>query len=168
MNLVHRSINFEEDKDYIFERHCRVNYECDCPWKRKNMTYDDYRNEWFSMKSQIDGFSEMLKESIKDNKSIAEIIENEDKIKVAYLWVQFNSDNENGFCFADVQDIYVEEEFRNMRIAENLMQYAESKAKENGATVIRSGTGCENNKSINLHNKLGYYQYRYEFEKLLK
>ena len=167
MNLIHRPINYEEDKEYILERHCRVNYECDCPWKRKNMSYEDYRNEWFGMESQINGFSEMLIESIKDEKSIAEIIENEDKIKVAYLWVSFNADNENGFYFVDVQDIYVEEEYRNMRIAETLMKYAETKAKENGAIVIRSGTGIENTKSLNLHNKLGYYQYRYEFEKLL-
>ena len=167
MNLIHRFINFEDDKDYILERHCRVNYECDCPWKRKKMSYDEYRNEWFSMPSQIKGFSEMLLESIKDNKSIAEIIENEDKIKVAYLWVQFHADNENGFCFADVQDIYVEEEYRNMGIAEKLMKYAETKVKENGAKIIRSGTGIENIKSFNLHDKLGYYQYRYEFEKLL-
>ena len=167
MNLIHRPIDFEEDKDYIFERHCRVNYECDCPWKRKDMSYEEYRNEWFSMPGQIKGFSEMLLESINDNKSIAEIIENEDKIKIAYLWVQFNADNETGFFFADVQDIYVEEEYRNMGIAETLMKYAETKAKENGAAVIRSGTGIENTKSFNLHNKLGYYQYRYEFEKLL-
>jgi len=45
------------------------------------------------------------------------------------------------------------------------MKYAE--VKENGAKVIRSGTGCENNKSFNLHHKFGYYQYRYELEKLL-
>ena len=167
MNLIHRPINFEKDKDYILERHCRINYECDCPWKRAAMSYEEYRNEYFGLQNQIKGFSEWLLESAKDGRTIAEIIENEDNIKVAYLWVVFNADEESGFYFADVQDIYVEEEFRNMGIAESLMQYAETKAKENGAKVIRSGTGRDNIKSFNLHNKLGYYQYRYEFEKLL-
>ena len=167
MNLIHRAIDYEQDKDYILERHCRINYECDCPWKRKSMSYDDYRDEWFSLNSQIKGFSEMLLESAKDKKTIAEIIETDNNIKVAYLWVVFNADEESGFNFADVQDIYVEEQFRNMGIAELLMKYAETKAKENGAKVIRSGTGRDNIKSFNLHDKLGYYQYRYEFEKVL-
>jgi len=166
MKLLHRPINYNTDKNYILERHCRINYECDCPWKRE-MPYRDYRNEWFSLQSQINGFSEALIESMKDGRTIAEIIENEDGVKVAYLWTPFVSDEESGFCFADVQDIYVEEEFRGAGIASLLMRYAEAKAKENGAKVIRSGTGCENIKSVGLHNKLGYYQYRYEFEKLL-
>ena len=47
------------------------------------------------------------------------------------------------------------------------MEYAENNARKNDAKVIRSGTGRDNLKSIGLHEKLGYYQYRYEFEKLL-
>ena len=167
MNLIHRPIDYDKDRDYILERHCRVNYECDCPWKRIEMSYEEYRNEWFSFPSQIKGFSEALLESAKDSRTIAEIIEDENSIKIAYLWVVFNADEESGFYFADVQDIYIEDEFRNKGIAELLMKYAETKAKESGAKVIRSGTGRDNIKSFNLHNKLGYYQYRYEFEKLL-
>ena len=163
MNLKHRKINFDLDKDYILERHCRINYECDCPWKRK-MPYHKYRDEWFALQSQVNGFSEALLESMKDNRTIAEIIENNQNEAVAYLWVPFNADDESGFCFADIQDIYIEDEFRTLGIASLLMEYAETKAKENGAKVIRSGTGCENIKSIGLHEKLGYYQYRYEFE----
>jgi GNAT superfamily N-acetyltransferase len=131
------------------------------------MTYDDYRNEWFNLQGQIEGFSSALLESMKDNRTIAEIIENEDNEKVAYLWVSFFADEESGFCFAEVRDIYVEDGFRSKGIAFILMEYAEEKARASGAKVIRSGTGCENNKSLRLHEKLGYYQYRYEFEKLL-
>ena len=166
MKLNHRKINFDKDKDYILERHCRINYECDCPWKRK-ISYSEYRNEWFSLQSQINGFSEALIESMKDDRTIAEIIENDEKKIVAYIWVPFYADEESGFCFADIQDIYIEDDFRGSGIATVLMEYAEIKAKENGAKVIRSGTGCENIKSIGLHEKLGYYQYRYEFEKVL-
>ena len=54
-----------------------------------------------------------------------------------------------------------------MGIAQYLMGYAEDKARRSGAKVIRSGTGCENFMSVGLHEKMGYYQYRYEFEKVL-
>jgi Sortase and related acyltransferases len=104
---------------------------------------------------------------MKDSRTITEIIETDNNQTVAYLWVPFFADNESGFCFADVQDIYVEDDFRRAGVAAELMKYAEAKAKENGAKVIRSGTGSENHKSISLHEKMGYYQYRYDFEKLL-
>ena len=166
MNLHHRKIDFKNDREYVLERHCRINYECDCPWKRK-MSYDEYRDEWFGMKNQTEGFFNSLKNSSADERTIAEIIVNEHGETVGYLWVPFKDDVESGFCFADVQDLYIEDKFRAIGVATKLMDYAEIKAKENGAKVIRSGTGCENNNSIALHEKLGYYQYRYEFEKLL-
>lgn len=166
MELIHRKINIEFDKEYLLERHCRINYECDSPWKRR-MTYSEYRNEWFELENQINGFIDGLSDSLRDSRTIAEIIENEKSAKAAYIWIPFYADMESGFCFAEVQDIYIEEQFRNDGIATLLMEYAELKAKENGAKVIRSGTGCENIKSLGLHEKLGYYQYRYEFEKLL-
>jgi len=167
MDLLHRAINFDADRDYVLERHCRINYECECPWKRE-MSYKDYREEWFGLRGQIKEFSESLLKSLKDKRAITEIIENEEGKKVAYLWVSFSANEESGFYFTDVKDIYVEEEFRGAGIAHSLMEYAETKARENGAKVIRSGTGCENLKSVKMHEKLGYYQYRYEFEKLLK
>ena len=33
MKLVHRKIDFACDRDYVLECHCKINYECDCPWK---------------------------------------------------------------------------------------------------------------------------------------
>ena len=59
MKLIHRKINFDIDREYVLERLCRNIYECDCPWKRK-MSYKEYRDEWFSLQSQISGFSEAL------------------------------------------------------------------------------------------------------------
>jgi len=132
------------------------------------MSYDEYRQEWFSWQCQKDGFLNALTDSMKDGRTIAEIIENEAGEAVAYLWAPFHADEESGFYFADVQDLYVEQGFRKQGIASYLLDYAETKARENGAAVIRSGTGCENMKSVALHEKMGYYQYRYEYEKLLK
>ena len=61
MNIVHRQIDFVKDKEYVLERHCRINYECDCPWVRE-IAYDDYRKDWFSLKNQINGFYEYLEQ----------------------------------------------------------------------------------------------------------
>lgn len=166
MNLIHRAIDFENDRDYVLECHCRINYECDCPWARK-IPYADYRENWFSLAGQVEGFYNYLMESARDPRTVAEIIETEDGQTIGYFWVPFCEDAENDFCFADVQDIYIEEEFCEHGIAAELFRYAEEKAKLNGASVIRSGTGCENIRSIRLHEKLGFYTYRYEFEKVL-
>ena len=109
MKLIHRNIDFEKDRDYILERHCRINYACESPWKRE-MSYPDYRSEWFSLTSQ-----------------------------------------ESGFRFAEIQEIYVEEEYRRHGVATQLYEYAEAKARRNDAKVIRSGTGLCNKVSIQLH-----------------
>lgn len=166
MNLIHRRIDFVRDRDYILECHCRINYECDCPWKRQ-IPYEDYRAEWFSLSRQIAAFYDYLEQSAKDHRTIAEIIENIDGMVIGYIWVPFCADDESEFCFADIQDVYIEESFRGLGIADELLEYAEQRARLNGAKVIRSGTGCENIRSIKLHEKRGYYQYRLEFEKTL-
>lgn len=111
MNLIHRSIDFEKDRDYILERHCRINYDCESPWKRE-MTYPDYRSEWLSFTSQVSGFYGYLERTAQDEHSIAEIIETEDERSVGYLWTTFCKDEESGFCFVEIQEIYIEEEFR--------------------------------------------------------
>ena len=166
INLKHVKINLENDRDYVFERHCRINYACDTPWARK-IPYEQYRANWFAWENQQDGFLSALCDSMKDERSIAEIIKTESDEIVGYLWVAFYGDDPN-FIFADVQDIYIEESYRNKGIASYLMNYAEQSAKRNGAKVIRSGTGCENIASQSMHGKLGYYQYRMEYEKVLE
>ena len=159
-------IDLATDREYILERHCRVNYECDTPWIRK-LTYEQYRANWFSNPLQIEGFLGALIESMKDERTIAEIIKTESGDYVGYFWVCFHAEDAN-FIWADVQDIYIEEAYRRTGVAAYLMDYAEQSAKRNGAKVIRSGTGCENVKSQGLHQKLGYYQYRFEYEKILQ
>ena len=84
MNIVHRQIDFVKDKGYVLERHCRINYECDCPWVRE-IAYDDYRKDWFSLKNQINGFYEYLEQTSKDSRTIAEIIEDENGCVIGYI-----------------------------------------------------------------------------------
>ena len=166
MNIIHRPIDFVQDKNYVLECHCRINYECDCPWARQ-IPYDEYRADWFSMTRQLEGFYDYLQQSAQDPRTIAEIIETDGGSVIGYFWVPFCEDEESGFRFADIQDVYVEEAFRRTGIADSLLEYAEQLARKNRAKVIRSGTGCENTSSIRMHEKRGYYTYRLEFEKVL-
>lgn len=166
MHLIHRNIDFEKDREYILERHCRINYACESPWKRE-MSYPDYRSEWFSLTSQVSGFYGYLKRTAQDDRTIAEIIEEEHGRIVGYLWMTFCEDKEMDFRFAEIEEVYIEEEFRRQGAAARLYEYAEAKARRSGASVIRAGTGVCNTASIKLHEKLGFAPYRYEFEKLL-
>jgi len=163
----HIKIDLDADRDYILERHCRVNYACDTPWARK-LSYDQYRSDWFVNAGQQEEFLSSLRESMDDSRTVAEIIKTESGEMVGYLWVPFHAGTASFMCWADVQDIYIEEAYRRTGVALYLMDYAEQSAKRNGAKVIRSGTGCENIKSQGLHQKLGYYQYRFEYEKVLQ
>lgn len=166
MKLIHRNIDFEKDRDYILERHCRINYACESQWARE-VSYLDYRSEWFSLTSQVSGFYNYLERTAQDDRAIAEIIEGEDGRIVGYLWVTFCEDEEMDFRFVEIQEIYIEEEFRRNGVATQLYEYAETKARRNDAKVIRAGTGLCNSASIQLHERLGFAPYRYEFEKLL-
>ena len=166
MNLVHRAIALDRDRDYVLERHCRINYACDTPWARA-VPYEEYRRDWFAMPVQTEGFLGALRESANDPRAITEIIENDAGETVGYLWGSFWEDKEAGIACLELQDLYVEEGFRGQGVASRLFAYAEEKARAAGANLVRSGTGCENTASIAMHTKLGYGIYRYEFEKRL-
>ena len=88
IELIHRKIDLQHDREYILESHCEINYECDTPWKRK-MNYEEYRREWFSLSGQIAEFLGALEDSMKDPRTIAEIIENENSDTLGYLWAPF-------------------------------------------------------------------------------
>lgn len=164
--MIHRPIDLIRDRDYVLERHCRINYACETAWARQT-PYADYQEEWFAMPVQIAGFYGDLERSARDNRAIAEILETEDGRIIGYLWTTFCEDTESGFRYAELQDVYVEEAFRRQGVATKLYAYIEEKARQNGAKVIRAGTGRENMASIRLHEKLGHLPYRVEFEKLL-
>ena len=167
MNIIHRPIDFVRDRDYLLERHCRINYACDSPWARA-IPYETYRDNWFAMPAQMEeGFLGALKDSENDPRAIAEIVENGAGQTVGYLWGSFWEDKEAGIACLELQDLYVEEAFRRQGVAAYLFAYAEGKARAVGANLVRSGTGRENAASIAMHAKLGFEIYRYEFEKRL-
>jgi len=164
-NLQHIKIDLETDKDYILECHCRIAYECDCPWATK-IPYEEYRANWFAWEGQKEGFLGDLVKSMDDERTIAEIIKTESGENIGFFWVYFHAEDPK-FIRAEVKDIYIEEAYRKSGIAIYLMDYAEKSAKRNGAKVIRSGTGIKNIKSQGLHEKMGYYQCWFEYEKVL-
>ena len=166
LRMIHRPIDFIRDRDYVLERHCRVNYACESAWARER-PYEDYRAEWFGLSGQIEAFYGYLEQTAREGRAIAEIIEAEDGQPIGYLWATFSEDAESGFSCAEVQEIYVEEAFRRRGAATGLYEYVEERARQRGAKVIRAGTGRENSASIRFHEKNGYVPYRYEFEKLL-
>lgn len=166
MKIRHRRIDIASDRDYVLEKHCETNYESDTPWQ-KEVSYACYREEWFSQKGQIDEFLEALAESMEEERTIADIILDDDEEVIGYLWVPFFPEDHIGLTFAEVNDLYVEPAFRNQGIATYLMQYAENHARKNHAKVLRSSSGSGNHKSIAMHKKLGYSPYRYSYEKLL-
>ena len=167
MNLIHRPIDLERDREYLLERHCRINYACDSPWARA-IPYEEYRRNWLAMPEQTNiGFFGALKESMGDPRAITEIIENDAGETVAYFWASRWENTEAGIVCMEWQDVYVEERFRKQGVASRLFTYAEEKARAAGANLVRSGTGRENAASIAMHAKLGFEVYRYEFEKRL-
>ena len=157
--MTTRPVDPIADRDYILECHCRVNYACDTPWAR-DISYEQYRANWFAMPGQIEGFWSALLGSLDDPRCIAELMLDETGAVAGCLWTTFYEDPDNGFSFMDVQDLYIEERLRGQGLASQLMAYAEEKARALGAKVIRSGTGCENAASQAMHKKLGYYIYR--------
>ena len=159
-----RSINIQTDKDVLLEFHCRIDYESECAWGRSK-PYEQYRKKWFST-SQPESYLKDLAESMKDERTIAEIWEDEDSV-LAYLWVTFTNMPDYDISIAEINDIAVSPDFQRRGIALKLMAYIEQKARERGANLLRSGTGFENVASQGLHAKSGFQTYGIRYEKLL-
>ena len=139
IRLVHRPIDFARDREYVLERHCRVNYACDSPWARA-MAYEEYRRNWFAMPEQINEFWEHLQESAKDPRAITEIIEDKNGETAAYLWCSFWENEQAGIACLEVQDVYVDA-FRKQGVASRLFAYAERGPGPRARTFCAPGRG---------------------------
>lgn len=167
MKLIYRDIDLEKDIDSILLFHCKISYECESELAGK-VSFDNYRRKWLKAKSQTDEFTEALKQSINDTRTLAKIIEDDDKSIIGYIWVIFFDNKDYNIVVAEIQDIFISEANRGKGIGQALMNYIENWAFDNGANILRSGTGSNNMKSIRLHEKSGFKPYRIEFEKILK
>ncbi len=162
----HRIVDIEADKDTLLELHCRINYESASPLARAE-PYDQYREKWLST-SQPDSFLKDLAKSIADERTIAEIWE-DDRIVVGYLWVKFSDLRwgDDNLTIAEVYDLAVTDDYQRRGIGRMLLAHAEQLARDRGADILRSGTGIENTVSQKLHTSSAFEPYRIEYEKLL-
>lgn len=164
MELPIRNIDFIKDKEFVIECHCRINYACDSDWAVKD-GYDAYATRWYSSQ-QPEEFFNVLIDSVNDNRNLAVVCEVENK-NVGYLWVRFTDVPDYKYVIAEIEDIFIKDDWRNRGFAMQLIEYAERKCRSSGANILRSGTGITNVASIKLHERFGFKKYRVELEKLL-
>lgn len=85
----------------------------------------------------------------------------EDQAPVAFLHVSLRKDYVEGTSSSPVgyvEGIYVRSEYRNQGIARNLVERAESWAKDNGCKEMASDSELLNLDSQHFHEKLGYHE----------
>jgi len=160
-----RKININEDRDFLLEFHCRINFESETPYARK-LPYEEYREKWLNT-SQPESFLSDLAKTMKENRTIAEILEI-DSVKVGYLWVTFTDVQDYGITIAGIMDIVVARDYQRRGIGTAMLRHVEELAKGQRATLLRSDTGIENLASQKLHESFGFKPYRIHYEKVLR
>jgi aminoglycoside 6'-N-acetyltransferase I len=165
--MIHfRTINAETDKPFILELHCEIIYESETPWARKE-PYTEYRKKWLST-SQPEQFFSHLIETMKDHRTIAEVIEDVNHNVLGYIWVIFQDVPDYHLTIAEIMDLIIVSAHRRAGLGTKVLKYIEDRAVRQGAHLLRSETGIENVASQNLHRKLGFETYRVLFEKQLQ
>lgn len=163
-----RKVDIKADRDTLLELHCRINYESATPLVRGE-PYDQYREKWLGTSpSQPEVFLKDLAESLVDERTIAEIWEDDGAV-VGYLWVKFSDLRwgDEDLTIAEVYDLAVTDDYQRRGTGRKLLAHAEQLARERGADILRSGTGIENNISQKLHTSSAFKTYYIQYEKLL-
>jgi len=161
----YRLINIQKDREILLKLHCRINYESETPFARK-MSYEQYRKKWLST-AQPDSFILQLKKTMKDKRTMAEILADENGAITGYLWVIFNDIQGYNITIAEVMDIIVTKSYQRHGVGLMMLKHIEEVARQRGATLLRSDTGIENIASQKLHKKFGFKPYRIQYEKVL-
>ena len=97
---------------------------------------------------------------------MAEILE-DGNVKVGYLWVTFTDVQDYGITIGEIMDIAVASDYQRKGFGTNMLRHIEELAKEQGAALLRSGTGIENLASQKLHESFGFKPYKIHYEKVL-
>lgn len=160
-----RTIDINRDRNVLLEFHCRINYESEIPYAR-TVPYDEYRKKWLTT-SQPKSFLSDLKRTMKDKRTMAEILE-DDNQAVGYLWVTFTDIRDYGITIAEIMDIAVAPDYQHRGIGTMMMGYIEKLARKQGATLLRSDTGIDNVASQKLHEGLGFRPYRIHYKNLFR
>jgi ribosomal protein S18 acetylase RimI-like enzyme len=162
--LSYRPADLEKDRDFIMMMHSLGMFENDSASVSIG-DLADYR-AWWGQTAQADEFIELLANSLEDERTIAEVWE-EDGRPVAFLWVVFSRIAGYEVTVAEVNDLEVLPTHQRVGIGTMLMQHAEQLAREHGADLLRAETGVDNQAYQGLHRKLGLSPYRIRFEKRL-
>lgn len=149
----------------MLEFHCRINYESETPFARR-MHYEQYRTKWLNS-SQPQEYLSRLATSMMDNRTVAEMLVHGRNV-AGYVWVSFEDVPDYGITIAEIMDIAVDSHYQRQGVGLKIMRHVETKAKERGATLLRSDTGIENVASQRLHEKVGFKPYRIHYEKILQ
>lgn len=160
-----RVVDINKDKDALFEFHCRIDYESETPYARR-VPYEKYREKWLST-SQPEVYLSDLAKSMKDERTIAEILEDNNAL-IGYLWVTFAGIQGYNITIAEIMDIVVTPIYQHRGIGLMMLGHIEKLVQERGATLLRSGTGVENLASQKLHERFGFKPYLIHYEKVLK
>jgi GNAT superfamily N-acetyltransferase len=164
-DFLFRKVDLKKDKTLLIDLECELNYANES-YLRERFDFAEYRQRWFSHgrpKIIFDSFKEVLK----DKRTICEFLETTAGEKVAFFMVTFADLKGFDLVSAFLEDIYVFEKYRKRGIGSFLLKKIEARAKSAGAEFIRDGTSFLNKPSKKLHEKNGYYVYRFGFEKRL-
>lgn len=129
-------------------------------------SYEAYEKKWLGT-SQPESFLADLAKSMEDPRNAALLWEDDASKTVAYLWMQFTDVPDYDMVIAEVRETAVFEPHRGKGLGTRILQYAEKKAREGGANLLRSDAGVENHASRRVQEKGGLSAYRVQYEKLL-
>jgi len=163
-NLDRRRIELPADRSLVLECHCELIYESDTPWARSS-SYERYRAKWLST-PQPDQFLASIEGSLSDSRTIADLWFAGDEA-VAYLWLTFGEFGGYGISFAEVNEIWVVRNRRQLGLGSDLLDLAELTAGQAGASVLRWSAGIENAASQALVTSHGFAPVQILYEKLL-
>lgn len=153
------------DKELVLDLHCQTVYACDSSWARE-IPYNQYREKWLST-SQPDSFFAHLLETGQDSRNLTQLLVDDTGRAVGYVWVIFIEVPDYDLLIAELMDLYVLADFRSQGIGSMIMQHVEQHAIRQGAQLLRSETGMENQASQRIHAKAGLKPYRLLYEKRL-
>lgn len=160
----YRDIDVKRDRAFLLSFHCRINYESETPYARR-MGYEKYQEKWLST-PQPERYLSDLTESVKDERTIAELVMVDGEI-AGYLWVTFREVPGYEVIIAEIMDIAVSPAYQRRGVGQQIMRRIENKARQAGATLLRSDTGVENTASQNLHRDMDFRTYKIHYEKVL-
>lgn len=162
--LTQRIVDLNRDRDFILDLHCLRGWEGLPNWAR-NASYYQYREGWLKT-PQPQQFLDDVEESVRDERTIAEIWEEGDR-PVGFLWLVFSELDGFDLTFAEVRSLVVSTGHQRRGIGGLMLRHAEAEATRSGAISLRSEMATDNEAARAMHGKQGFTVATYQYEKIL-